>query len=135
MATVTVDSFASKYKVVSGDVLAFSTILGGLKGLEFWFEDSGVQVGFPKWSSETGEGSFLRITTNPGAPEQAEFLYPICQGANYISFEQFDTSGKIAFVYDQAALLELTVAPMRLLPPLPPLPGVSPLLPPLPPLK
>ena len=135
MATVTVSSFASTYKVNTGDVVSFTTINGGLKGLAFWFETSGVQSAFPKWSAETGATSFLRITTNAGdASKEAEFLYPICAGANYISFEKFDTSGTLTIVYDQTVLKDLTLAPMRILPPLPPLPGIDPRLPPLPPL-
>lgn len=134
MATVTVSSFASTYKVNPGDVVSFTTILGGLKGLTFWFESSGVQTAFPKWSFETGVTSFLRITTNAGTASEAEFLYPICAGANYISFETFDTSGTLTFTYDQTTLKDLTLAGLRILPPLPPLPGVDPRLPPLPPL-
>jgi len=135
MAAVTVSSFASKYKVDSGQDVGFTTILGGLKGLCFWFETSGVQSAFPKWSPDTGATSFLRITTNAGdASKEAEFLYPICAGANYISFAQFDMGGTLTFTYDQPGLKDLTLVGMRILPPLPPLPGVDPRLPPLPPL-
>lgn len=133
----TINSFASTTSVNTTETVDFTTINAELKGLQFWFEDSGVPYNFPKWSAEAGACSFLRITTNAtDVARRGEFLYPICPGMNYISFEHFNSVvGTLTFTYNQTALKTLTLAPMRLLPPLPPLPGVDPRTPPLPPLK